>query len=114
MWFGTHLRISVRDLFIIAESGVVAQMARASALHAEGRGFESHPLHNLCKIPFMVNLKLAYKIIKTKPTRCCVVRQLVEWKSLNNPAVIQLKTEIVLYSNHQTVGYFADDYILGC
>ena len=25
--------------------GVVAQLARASALQAEGRGFESHPLH---------------------------------------------------------------------
>lgn len=32
---------------MITESGVVAQMARASALHAEGRGFESHPLHKI-------------------------------------------------------------------
>ena len=35
-------------------------------------------------------------------------------RSLNTPVVIQLKIRIVLYSNHQTVGYFADDYIWGC
>lgn len=28
-------------------NGGLAQMARASALHAEGHGFESHSLHHL-------------------------------------------------------------------
>ena len=47
---------------IIMLFGGLAQLARAPALHAGGRGFESHILHQLTLTPYLRSF-FVYKII---------------------------------------------------
>src|SRR6188768_2422292 len=70
-----HGPVSQRGAAIIRARADVAQLARASACHAEGRGFESH--HPLLERPWKRGLSVAQAHLGTEAWRA-------SWKRFGN------------------------------